>query len=355
MKATLAVILTQLMWAGAASAQTANYDGENRPFGDKGLFGQIKTKAPEVPAIGKLVTAPGGDVKADQPKEKEKIFHWVKMKCADDGETGVDPTPASPPLGIDDADTPGCKVWEVNVHGVRDRMPGSTQWEAPVLDANYGIGANLQLKFEVPMIWLHEKGVAGTQKDLGNAAFGVKWQFLSIEKSGTSVAYYPQISFAPPGAKKGDAHLDSNTKTVTNLFIVDQDLGKIKGHEVIAVGNFAYNSALGGEESNSIVTAAGIGVRATNRVAIMGNIDSARNTSFNEHGIKEHEVMGRIGAMVRVTEWLNAYASAGHTIGGNMPPHTVMMAGAQFNIAPGHKPVGDGVGVNYRNPRLPGR
>ncbi len=107
------------------------------------------------------------------------------------------PAFAGPPLLTDDPDTPGDKHWEINTAFTLDKRNSSTTMETPILDLNYGVGDNIQLKYEVPMLVRHEQGI-GTQGGLGNSLVGVKWRFLDEDKFGINMSSYPQLEFNPP-------------------------------------------------------------------------------------------------------------------------------------------------------------
>ena len=98
-----------------------------------------------------------------------------------------------PPLLTDDPGTPGAGHMELNLGLTSEFRSGLKQWEAPIVDANYGWGNRIQLKYEVP--WLVDTGSAlGTSTALGDSKFGVKWRFMEHEKS-LSISTYPQVSF----------------------------------------------------------------------------------------------------------------------------------------------------------------
>jgi hypothetical protein len=107
------------------------------------------------------------------------------------------PAFAGPPLLTDDPDTPGDKHWEINVAFTLDRRQTESTYETPLLDLNYGVGDNIQLKYEVPFLIQHEEGT-GTQSGLGNSLVGVKWRFLDEKKYGVNISTYPQLEFNPP-------------------------------------------------------------------------------------------------------------------------------------------------------------
>src|SRR5271169_6228007 len=103
---------------------------------------------------------------------------------------------AGPPLLTDDPDTPGDKHWVINVAFILNKYQTESTYEAPNLDLNYGLGNNIQIKYEVPRLILREQGI-GTQTGLGNSNFGVKWRFLDEEEYEVNMSTYPQFEFNP--------------------------------------------------------------------------------------------------------------------------------------------------------------
>jgi hypothetical protein len=102
-----------------------------------------------------------------------------------------------PPLLTDDPGTPGDGNWEINLAFAVESLEDETTFEAPLLDINYGVGDTIQLKFELPWIFLHQDG-DGTKNGLGNSAFGIKWRFLDEDPDGLSMSVYPQFQFRNP-------------------------------------------------------------------------------------------------------------------------------------------------------------
>ena len=64
---------------------------------------------------------------------------------------------AGPPLLTDDPDTPGDKRWEINIAFTLDKLNTESTYETPILDLNYGVGDNIQIKYELPWRLLHEQ------------------------------------------------------------------------------------------------------------------------------------------------------------------------------------------------------
>ena len=107
------------------------------------------------------------------------------------------PAPAraqgGPPLITDDPDTPGPGYWEINLSTFLERSLHSSTIETPRLDANYGVGERIQLKFEVP--WLRESEDSSIQTGAGNVVTGVKYRFIGREGKTIAWSVYPQFEF----------------------------------------------------------------------------------------------------------------------------------------------------------------
>ncbi|MFB3917704.1 MAG: hypothetical protein ACE14M_13295 [Terriglobales bacterium] len=102
-----------------------------------------------------------------------------------------------PPLRTDDPGTPGNANWEINFAAAVERRAKEREYEAPLLDINYGLGERIQLKYELPYIIRGEEG-APTRTGLGNSLFGVKWRFYQSKTHDVALATYPQMEVNNP-------------------------------------------------------------------------------------------------------------------------------------------------------------
>ena len=50
----------------------------------------------------------------------------------------------------DDTGTPGPGAWEVHIAATMQRAASTSTGDLPLLDINYGVGEQIQLKYEVP-------------------------------------------------------------------------------------------------------------------------------------------------------------------------------------------------------------
>ncbi len=99
-----------------------------------------------------------------------------------------------PPMMTDGTGTPGDENWELNLGFKSEHVKGSTRYEAPIIDLNYGLGERIQLKVESAYITLDEEN--SKVHGIGNAKAGMKWRFYE-DDTDLSFSTYPQYTFAP--------------------------------------------------------------------------------------------------------------------------------------------------------------
>jgi len=98
----------------------------------------------------------------------------------------------------DDPGTPGNKNWEINIASKHFRSPGEREFEAPLLDINYGLGDRIQLKYEVSYLFDSDEG-APYRTAMGNSLIGVKWRFFQkTDEKGLKISTYPQLEVNNP-------------------------------------------------------------------------------------------------------------------------------------------------------------
>jgi hypothetical protein len=133
----------------------------------------------------------------------------------------------------DDPETPGDGHWEINLATTGAHTPG--RWEVAALDAdvNYGLGAHIQLKADVPWLFVKEEP-EGWKSGLGAGDFGVKWRFLDREDSGIAMSTYPQLThnLVRSSAHRGIASsnqeffLPVEAATEAGGFALDAEIGR---------------------------------------------------------------------------------------------------------------------------------
>lgn len=111
-----------------------------------------------------------------------------------------------PPFITDDPGTPGNRRWEINFGWIADHNPGSSYYELPDIDMNYGWGDRIQLKYELPLAAATDQNNT-TRAGLGESLLGIKWRPYEHHKAGKtptdenmtfSLGTYPQASINNP-------------------------------------------------------------------------------------------------------------------------------------------------------------
>jgi hypothetical protein len=111
-----------------------------------------------------------------------------------------------PPFITDDPGTPGNHHWEINFGWIANHNPGSSSYQLPDIDLNYGWGDRIQLKYEVPLAAVTDESNT-TKAGLGESFPGIKWRYYEHHKAGEpksdenldfSLGTYPQASFNNP-------------------------------------------------------------------------------------------------------------------------------------------------------------
>lgn len=126
-----------------------------------------------------------------------------------------------PPLITDDPGTPGPGHWEINTAWTIEHRPGETRQETPLVDANYGVGEHLQLKYEAS--WLQTPDGAG----LSNSLVGVKWRFLDADRNGLDLSTYPQFEFRNPGSSSARRGLSADENSFLLPIEAARDFGPV--------------------------------------------------------------------------------------------------------------------------------
>lgn len=101
-----------------------------------------------------------------------------------------------PPMMTDDPETPGDQNLEINIASTGDLRGSVQRYEFPIIDINYGVGENIQLKVESPYVSLFGDGNIHTQ-GIGNITVGMKWRFYENAADDFLISTYPQYTFVP--------------------------------------------------------------------------------------------------------------------------------------------------------------
>jgi hypothetical protein len=260
-------------------------------------------------------TKPASKAEDEKTGEHEKSgepeggkFSLLSHECKAEQDE-LETVPGSPPLDVDDPATPGCNAWEVNI--VTSGEFGKHQsWETPLLDINYGIGDNLQLKLEAP--YEIAKTDAGYESGVGAAEVGLKVRFYENEESGLTVAAYPQIEFAIPGTALADTEEGSGTLTKLPL-LVSKKIGATSKGDIMVTGNIGYNISTRTGTEHYLSAAFGVGMPLLSSVAVMLEGSTEQALSNNMDGVREHYYKANLGLMGKINPHLMVFGSVGQT------------------------------------------
>jgi hypothetical protein len=101
-------------------------------------------------------------------------------------------------MRTDDPGTPGNRNLEVNFASTLESGRTERLIEAPLFDMNYGLGNQLQLKLEVPVV--HQTEAQFSQAVIGDLLAGVKWRFHGDSNHSLQISTYPQLEFDNSGS-----------------------------------------------------------------------------------------------------------------------------------------------------------
>lgn len=146
-----------------------------------------------------------------------------------------------PPMMTDDPETPGNRNLEVNVAYKGDIRANTLRYEQPIIDVNYGVGENIQLKVETSYISLFRDGESHSE-GIGNAKAGVKWRFYENAAGDFLISTYPQYTFVPIKKSYNNGVADSDRA----LFLPVEMSKKIGALAV--TGEFGYLSIKGSRD-----------------------------------------------------------------------------------------------------------
>jgi len=259
----------------------------------------------------------------------ESRFHLLSMKCESEAGDSLETSPQSPPLDVDDPGTPGCNKWEINLLTNGDFTRAENKFELPLLDINYGIGDNLQLKYEVPM----EKTQAAdsSHSNVGNSKVGFKYMFFEDEESKLQLAFYPQMDFATPGPKDTNKDPESSGNIVTLPFLLSAKIGETKKGDVMLTTNVGYNVSSRADTKNSVFLLTGIGMPLSKKISMMAEFSTEQAMEKNSDDIREQLVKTNLGLVATINKHFFLYGSLGKSLfSSDGEEHTYALTGVRF-------------------------
>jgi hypothetical protein len=138
---------------------------------------------------------------------------------------GVLRAQGGPPLVTDDPGTPGNRNWEINLAFTFESQSSERVFEAPLIDANYGLGERTQLKVEIPWLVQDVSGEPGVN-GAGNTLLGVKYRFVDEDRAGVALAVYPQVELRTSASSVRSGLVEEGTGAILPL-IAQKRIGPV--------------------------------------------------------------------------------------------------------------------------------
>jgi hypothetical protein len=128
-----------------------------------------------------------------------------------------------PPMLTDDPGTVELHGLEINL-SVNPHIQDRSDWEAPLIDVNYGLLEGVQLKVEWPLVFAETEGgrVVGRA---GDPSVGMKWRLLDEERSFFSVSIYPAVSLPVRAGDPAEVKLPVELERSIGMFVVGEEMG----------------------------------------------------------------------------------------------------------------------------------
>jgi hypothetical protein len=256
-------------------------------------------------------------------------FHWLTRKCNIDENDEIETTPGSPPLSVDDPATPGCNKWEINIVANGDLSGSDKTWELPLLDINYGIGDNLQLKYEVPNVVTQNQDSHSSA--IGNSKTGIKYQFYGNDETKLQFAIYPQMEFSRSG-KDSDADAPATHGTVTTVpLLMAKRIGSTARGDIMLSANFGYNINSRPDAANSVSASVGIGAPLVKKISVLAEIATDQAIRHLANEPRSQIVQLDLGLMSPIGKHFAVFGAVGRSlIASDEKNHTYLTSGFRF-------------------------
>jgi hypothetical protein len=218
------------------------------------------------------------------------VFYWCAAAPA--GAQG------GPPMLTDDPGTPGNGQWEINTAVLEDRTAGARARSLPHVDVNYGLGDQIQLKFETGYLFTDGPASDGTKHDWDDSLLGVKWRFADQEKNGVDVSTYPQLELQNSRRAVSRAIAQPGP----NVFLPLEVARSFGSFAVVGEVGYQYSS----DRPNQWVAGALGAYEATKRLELLAEVRNASDT-FLSGG----DLVVNLGLRLELTSKIKLLAAAG--------------------------------------------
>jgi hypothetical protein len=224
-----------------------------------------------------------------------------------------------PPMITDDTGTVPKGHWEINSAFTFERGADGRMFGTPLLDVNFGLSKNTQLKVEIPWIVIHRNGQKSIS-GLGNTNIGIRWRFRDeTEKKRVAMSIYPQIEFNNPTSSVRRGIVDKGPEFLMPLQWQTQ-VGKYG-----IGGDVGYRFKRGKDE---MIYGVIIGRKFKDSFEVLCEIHGTGATA----NLNESEVVFNLGSRIKLTSNLSLITSAGKSLKRNFDPRFIGYAGFQITF-----------------------
>jgi hypothetical protein len=215
----------------------------------------------------------------------------------------LSPVPSSfaqggPPMLTDDPGTPGSGVWEINFAYLQENNRQERLRSFPHVDFNYGLGDNIQLKYETGWLFTDAPEGGGVKSGLDDSLLGLKWRFVDQERGGLDMSVYPQLQVENPTGSVARGIAEPGP----NLFLpleVGHDFGKMR-----LIGELGYQY-FHARENEWVVGLLGA-LQVSEALELM-----AEMRSFSENLLNRGDVLVNLGLRRALSPRVKLLASVG--------------------------------------------
>ncbi len=273
-------------------------------------------------------TARADETASEASANGQSSFNFITFRCKPDHDGGPESTPQSPPLDVDDPGTPGCNTWEINVVADGDLSHAQNSWELPLFDINYGVGDNLQLKYEIPYVSL--SGVDAPSSAVGESKAGIKYKFYQNEETDTELAVYPQLSFSSSDSKAQAMGISSPGKILTLPLLYSHKLGQNAFGDVNITANLRMNFSWKEDVANFVSMAFGLGIPIRSKIALMGEVLTEQALKSVD-GTRNDLIRTNLGFIATLSKNLMLFGSVGKSLhSSDLYGHNYVLTGLRF-------------------------
>ena len=215
-----------------------------------------------------------------------------------------------PPMMTDGTGTPGHGNWDLNLGFKSEHVKGSTRYEAPIIDLNYGLGERIQLKVESSYVYLNEED--SNNHGIGNAKAGVKWRFYENDTHDFALSTYPQYTFAPI-----PKNIDKALADVEESWFFPLEMSK-RFDTITITGEVGYLAVI--HEDDWIKTGVVAGYSPNKSLELLAEV--YRNAQSNG---EEESIFLNAGATYAFTAQINGLFSLGYEVKSPSSPQSELL------------------------------